>query len=324
MNIFTPVISRLDPNERNDLKKILLIIFIVSAFVNANDNYSELSKNLYSHVEFLTTTPKYRNHRNIESLNIAADYIESLFRVYSERVEIQSFTDNENEYKNIICSFGPEDGERIVVGTHYDVCSEQPGADDNASGIAGLIEVAKLISEKKPNLTKRVDLVAYTLEEPPHFRKTTMGSYVHAKSLKDAGIEVDVMICIDMIGYYDDTPNSQKYPSGFLKLFYPDEANFIAIVSNFKNHFSGRKVKNLMRKNSNIKVCQLSAPSSLEGIDWSDHLNFWNFGYKAVFITDTSYYRNNRYHKKTDTIDTLNFDKMSEVVNGLYWAVINF
>ncbi len=303
--------------------KILLLIFIISTSgISGEENEnSESINNLYSHVQYLTSTPEYRYHLNIGLLNLTANYIDSVFSIYSNRVKYQPYLVGNVEYKNIICSFGPEDGERIIVGAHYDVCYDQPGADDNASGVAGLLEIARLLSNNTENLEYRIDLVAYTLEEPPNFRTKNMGSYIHAKILFEENVQIKLMICLDMIGYFDERPNSQHYPIRVLKLFYPDEANFIAIVSNFKNHFVGAKVKRLMKRKSKINVYHISGPSLLEGIDFSDHLNFWDFGFKAVLITDTAFYRNDRYHKKSDTIDTLDFEKMSEVVNGLFWTV---
>ncbi len=305
------------------MKIRLLFLSTIFTLLFANEPEQQVpAQNLYSHVSFLTSTPDYRNHMNLESLNMAANYIDSVFSGYSNRVEKQTFNIDGKDYQNIICSFGPENGERIIVGAHYDVCYNQPGADDNASGIAGLLELARLISENQSLLTKRIDLVAYTLEEPPNFRKNTMGSFIHANSLRNAGIQVELMICLDMIGYFDDTPDSQRFPLNILSFFYPDEGNFISVISNFNNFFKGSKVKRLMMKNSDIKVTHLSGPSMIQGIDFSDHLNFWNSGYNAVFITDTAFYRNPNYHKKSDTIDTLDFDRMSEVVNGLYGVVI--
>ena len=126
-----------------------------------------------------------------------------------------------------------------------------------------------------------------------------------------------------MIGYFTDVPKSQEYPLSLMKLVYPTTGNFIGIVGNFSSSKLVKHVKTHM-KVTNIDVESLVSPSLLPGVDFSDHLNYWAFDYKAVMVTDTSFYRNPNYHKKTDTIDTLNFEKIGEVVKGVYWAIINF
>ncbi|MEW6087167.1 MAG: M28 family peptidase [bacterium] len=318
------------------MKNFIFVLFLnlsltSCCFTNSNsmDNSNIKSdipvkkERLYSDVKEITSTKPARNYENIESLNKAAGYIYDQFQKLSGNVEIQKYKAGDKEYKNIICSFGPMDSERIIIGAHYDVCGEQPGADDNASGVAGLLEIARLINELKPDMKNRIDLVAYSLEEPPFFRTEFMGSSVHAKSLVDLKVKVKVMISLEMLGYFSEKPKSQQYPVFFLKWFYPDKANFIAVVGKYGQGKIIKKIKKYMIQGSNIDVQSLSAPSSLPGIDFSDHLNYWRYGYKAVMITDTSFYRNPNYHFTTDTIETLDFDKMTEVVRGVYWAVVN-
>lgn len=277
---------------------------------------------LYAHVKALVNTPEPRNSDNIGSLNAAAEYIHARMAGAGGRVEEQKYMADGKEFRNIICSFGPEDGERIIVGAHYDVCEEQPGADDNASGVAGLLEIARLLGKEK-ELTYRIDLVAYTLEEPPYFRSENMGSAVHAKYLHDNGIRVKAMISLEMIGYFSEEPGSQEYPLGILKWFYPDKANYIAVVGKIGQGRIVRKVKKGMKRGSAIDVRSINAPASVPGIDFSDHLNYWRYGYDALMITDTSFYRNKNYHQKSDTIDTLDFGKMAEVVKGAYTAIVS-
>jgi len=305
--------------------RLIIFLLIFLSIVNAEENTIFVSqKNLYEHVEFLTSTPKARSFINYASLAMAADYIDSVFKKYSSRVEHQVFPARDIEYKNLICSFGPEEGKRIIIGAHYDVCGEQPGADDNASAVSGLLEIARLLHELQPNLIHRVDLAAYTLEEPPFFGTDKMGSAVHASFLKQNNIEVEIMICLEMIGYFTDEPESQKFPIGFLGWFYPDKGNFIAVVSNFSSSSKAGKIKELISGNSSIPVSKLTAPSFLTGVDFSDHRNFWKRGYDAVMITDTAFFRNPNYHQESDTIETLDFPKMAEVVKGVYAALIHF
>jgi hypothetical protein len=131
------------------------------------------------------------------------------------------------------------------------------------------------------------------------------------------------MICLEMIGYFSDKPRSQEYPLGIMKLFYPNKANFIAVIGKTGQGRTTRNVKRTMNRDSSVKAISLNAPASIQGIDFSDHLNYWKYGYVAVMITDTSFYRNANYHERTDTIDTLDIDKMSEVIKGVFAAVMN-
>ena len=271
-------------------------------------------------VIFLTGIRPYRNHLNPDSLHRAAQYIEQRFQEYGLKIEEQWFEAEGNEYLNIIGTIGAGKPERIVIGAHYDVCDDQPGADDNASAIAGLLETARLMSLHGRNSKYRFDFVAYALEEPPFFATENMGSYVHAKSLHETNATVKGMICLESIGYFSDKKNSQEYPIGIIKWFYPDKGNFIAVVGNFKSGSFLKEVKKHMREAA-IGVESLKAPAMLPGVDFSDHRNYWTFGYPAVMITDTAFYRNPHYHMPTDTIGTLDFEKMKEVVKGVVWSL---
>jgi hypothetical protein len=278
---------------------------------------------LYADVNFLTQITPPRNAFNVASLNQSADYIYKQFLKISDRVTYQTFTVEKQEYKNIICTLGPETGERIVVGAHYDVCGDQPGADDNASGVAGLLEIARLVHEQRPLLKYRIDFVAFALEEPPYFKTNEMGSAVHAKSLAAAGVKVKGMVCLEMIGYYSEQKDSQHYPVAALKAIYPDKGNFISVVGNMGQGTLVNHLKKYMLAVSQIGVESLTAPASVPGVDFSDHLNYWCYNYPAVMITNTAFFRNPNYHLSSDTIDTLDFKKMAEVVKGVYWAVVH-
>lgn len=283
-----------------------------------------LPTDLENHVKALTKTTNYRNYTNITSLNEAANYVKTQFELLELPVEEQLFTVGDETYKNIVSYYGPKNGKRIIIGAHYDVCGDQDGADDNASGIAGLIEIAKQFQKYKPTTKYRFEFVAYTLEEPPFFRTEYMGSHVHAKSLHDNNVTVAAMISLEMIGYFSEAPKSQEYPIGILKWFYPTKANYIAVVGKFGSGKLTRKFKKGIKKGSAIPVRSINAPSSITGIDFSDHLNYWKYNYDAIMITDTSFFRNKNYHQTSDTIDTLDFDKMSEVVKGVTYTLFNY
>lgn len=264
-------------------------------------------------------TVNYRNYQHTESLNQAAAYIKSEFSKVSDSVKEQPYDLTVGTFKNIICSLGTKNKERIIVGAHYDVCGAQDGADDNASGVAGILELARLLS--KEDLKYRIDLVAYTLEEPPIFKTECMGSYIHAKYLNDHKIPVKGMISLEMIGYYDDKPKSQHYPLGFLKWFYGNKGNYITIVQKWGNGKFGNTFKELMKQNQYIPTKSFTGPKFLPGVDYSDHLNYWKFGYSAVMVTNTSFYRNNNYHRNTDKIETLDMKRMALLIDEICVAL---
>ena len=213
----------------------------------------------------------------------------------------------------------------IVVSAHYDhlgVIKNEVfnGADDNASGVVGLLELARLLKGQK--LNKRIDLVAFTLEEPPYFRTEHMGSYVHAKSLKNNKVDVLGMISVEMIGYFSDKENSQNYPVAAMSKMYGNKGDYITLVSTNEKGKFVEEFSQHFKQSKAVKTEEFNAPRSLPGIDFSDHLNYWNFGYSAMMITDTSFYRNKNYHKKTDTMETLDIRRMAKVIDGIYIALL--
>ncbi|UOQ55060.1 M28 family peptidase [Hymenobacter cellulosivorans] len=277
---------------------------------------------LYADVEFLTELRPARNYRNLTSLNKAADYIKAEFDKLDCRVQEQPFRADGQQYRNIIASFGPAEAERIIVGAHYDVCGDQPGADDNASAVAGLLETARLLHAQKPQLTRRIDFVAYSLEEPPFFGTDDMGSAVHAKSLHHQNVAVRAMICYEMIGYFSDEPGSQRFPNEQLAKLFPNTGNFITVVGKEGQEAIVSQVQQLMQAHADIDVQRINLPSAVGLAGLSDHRNYWRYGYQALMINDTSFLRNANYHQPTDTIDTLDFRRMAEVVNGVLGAVL--
>ncbi len=293
-----------------------------------------LQTNLKKHVKFLTELNPSRTSRQLDSLNKSAEYIQQTFKEMGLSTRLQSYQVSGNTYHNVIAMIGDSAKPRIVVGAHYDVCDEEnlkpeklfAGADDNASGVAGLLELARLLQNNKVRSSDYAfEFVAYSLEEPPFFRTEHMGSYVHASSLSKANVEVKLMISLEMIGFFTDEPGSQNYPINFpMKQIYGDKGNFIALIGNPTSYFDLNRVQKLFQKASPLQINKLSAPSQVQGIDWSDHLNYWKFGYPAAMLTDTSFLRNKNYHQITDTIDTLNFSKMAEVVAGTENVVANF
>ena len=279
---------------------------------------------LYDHVMYLSTASPARTIGYLRILNETADYIQAQFESHGLSPELQEYQVEEGKVRNVIVQLGPTHKPRIVIGAHYDVCGEQPGADDNASGVAGLIELARVLKENESLLTHHFELVAYTLEEPPYFGTDLMGSAVHAKALHDAGAEVALMVSLEMIGYFTDEPDSQKFPSGLLEGLYPTVGNFIALVGNLKSKHTLERLKRPMLAASKVPLYSISSPGIVEGVDFSDHRNYWRYGYPAMMLTDTAYFRNPNYHSRTDTIDTLDFEKMALVIEALAWGVLEF
>ncbi|PJJ60191.1 M28 family peptidase [Hymenobacter chitinivorans] len=276
---------------------------------------------LRQHLLALTGTPQPRNYQHLPSLNQAAGYIQQQLQAAGARLSEQPYAVQGNTYRNVLGSFGPENGPRLIIGAHYDVCGEQPGADDNGTGVAALLELARLLGQQ-PSLPYRVDLVAYTLEEPPFFRTKHMGSYVHAKSLHDAGVAVKGMVALEMLGYYDDRKHTQDYPVGPLKLVYGSRGNYVTVAQKFGNGRFGRQFARRYKAQAALPVKRFKAPAWLPGIDFSDHLNYWQFDYPAVLLTDTAFYRNKHYHEPTDTLDRLDMRRLGLSVEALLAVVL--
>ena len=300
---------------------VLFLIFITSCSSTVNSNHKLLSDTLRikKDLESIIHTDGFRNYKNLPALDATADYIKREFKTVSDSVVEQKFKYGIFEYKNIICSINTDKKERIIVGAHYDVCGDQDGADDNASGVAGLMELARLLKNEK--LDYRIDFVAYSLEEPPYYGTDSMGSYVHAKYIYDNKIPIKGMICLEMIGYFSDEPKSQDYPIGFLSWFYGDKADFIMVIQKYWNGDFGNDIKNLMQDINIIPTKSFKGPKFVTGLDFSDHRNYWKFDYSAIMITNTSFYRNNNYHDSTDKLETLDIKRLALTIDELYLAL---
>jgi len=272
----------------------------------------------------LTRIDPPRNFRHLQSLARAAEYIAASLPV-AAAIDNQVFPAEGREYRNIIASFGPATAPRIVVGAHYDVYRNQPGADDNGSGVAALLELAHLFSACRPTLQHRVDLVAYGLEEPPYFRTLYMGSAVHARSLAAAGIDVRFMVSLDALGFYSVKAGPAPFLFPLLQSGDLEPGNTTAVVGRKGQEDEiTRNLQGFMAEKSRVKVLDLALGPGVTGIDFSDHLNYWHQGYPGVMITNFYTSPNPHYHQPGDTIDTLDFPRLSEVVKGLYWALIRF
>ena len=274
---------------------------------------------LESHVRALSQRFIPRDYTHPENLDRAAAYIRREFTRAGGTTSEQPYNARGRTYRNVTALYGPESSERIVVGAHYDVDGELPGADDNASGVAGLLELAHLLGRSPPPM--RVELVAFSLEELPFFSTPYMGSAIHASSLKKQRVAVRAMLSLEMIGYFSDEPSSQQFPLEELRPLYPSSGNFIAVVGNPGDTALVRKIEGAMRGASSLPVHSINAPRSMPGVDFSDHVSYWDAGYPAVMITDTAWYRNPHYHTAGDTAETLDYERMAMVVQGVDAAV---
>jgi hypothetical protein len=272
-------------------------------------------------VQFLTGIHPPRNHENLRSLMKVVDHITSEIRLAGLEPMYQTWTAGGNEYRNVLCSYQPEKTKRLIIGAHYDVCADTPGADDNASAVAGLLETIRIVMAEQPVLDYGIDFVAYCLEEPPYFGTKQMGSYIHASSVAHNRENIIGMICYEMIGYFSDVPGSQKFPDARLAKLYPTTGNFIMAVGAERYKAFNDMVFNGMRMNAGIDVQKISFPEGYGLAEMSDQRNYYRFDIPAMMINDTSFYRNPHYHMLTDTLETLDPHRMAEVVNSLIMAL---
>jgi Zn-dependent M28 family amino/carboxypeptidase len=284
---------------------------------------------LEAHVRELSENFIPRDAAHRENLDRAAAYIRRELEAAGGAVSEQEYSFQEytqrnvlvdrGPFRNVVARFGPEAGERIVVGAHYDAAGERPAADDNASGVAGLLELARLLGRRPPPV--RVDLVAYTLEEPPYFGTPHMGSVRHARALRRQGAVLRAMFSLEMIGTFSDAPGSQRYPTPLFGLYYPGRGDFICLVGRYADAALARRVKRAMGAAAPLPVYSVNSPPGVPGIDPSDHSSYWDEGYPALMVTDTAHFRNERYHSAEDTADRLDYPRMALVVDGVHAAV---
>lgn len=274
---------------------------------------------LRKHVEKLSLEFVPRDHLHPENLEESALYIQSSFESQGLPTELQRYSIGGKEYLNVIASLGPETSEVIVVGAHYDAAEGTPGADDNASGVAGLLELARILA--KIELKTNLQLVAYTLEEPPFFATAAMGSAVHAQSLSASKQKVIAMLSLEMIGFFSDEENSQQFPVDAMRYAYPTTGDFIAVVGRLKEGWLTACVADAMQKQSEVKVVKFNGPEIMPGISFSDHLSYWREDFPALMVTDTAFFRNKNYHEAGDVPDTLDYFRMSKVVEGVFYSI---
>lgn len=253
------------------------------------------------------------------NLDVSAEYIFDILTKYGSP-EYQEYDVRGITYRNVLLRMEGETAHTIIIGAHYDAYAGFPGADDNASGVAGILELARMFSEQPPSTN--VILIAYALEEPPYFQTAHMGSHHHASSMTQLPQRPVLMISLEMIGYFSDEAGSQRYPISWLSSLYSDTGNFIAVVGRWREISSVRRIKGAFFGNTELPTFSLTFLSIIPGMTFSDHKNYWAHDIDAIMITDTAFERNANYHTETDTADTLDYARMAQVVDGTFSAVM--
>jgi len=286
------------------------------------DEQVAVSAKLSAHVHMLAETIGERNMATPGTLERAAVYIEEQMRASGYEPVDHTYEVGGVTVRNIVAELpgGDRAAEILVVGAHYDSAVGTPGADDNASGVAALLELARLMRAEKPACTVR--FVAFTNEEPPYFWTENMGSLVYAKHCKDRGDRIVGALVLEMMGYYSNEDGSQRYPFP-LGMLYPKQGNFIAFVGNTKSRAFIHASIGSFRKHVEFPSEGISAPMLVPRIGSSDHWSFWKQGWPGLMITDTAINRNRNYHQPTDTPDTLDYDSAARVVTGLRPVVLD-
>ncbi len=270
-------------------------------------------------VQYLSGEVGVRNRAHFDALEKAAQYIERSFREAGLPAESWDYEVQGQRFSNIVAKYRTNDSQDyILVGAHYDSCFN-PGADDNASGVAGVLSLAR--SLKRERLGSNVLFVAFTNEEPPFFQTSDMGSRVFVLAAKERKITVRSAVILEMIGFYSDRLFSQKYLP-LMGPFYSNRGDFIAVVGDFKSRGLVDVVARALQKRNMTGTAAIVAPGGMPGISFSDHASFWAAGIPAVMVTDTAYLRNPYYHRQTDTADKLDFLRMADVVEGLKGAIV--
>jgi hypothetical protein len=276
--------------------------------------------NLSVYLEQIIGSDQSRNYKNVQQLQRVSAWIKEQMHLFGIPCQYQNYSVQGVGYRNVVCRLTTGHADKVIVGAHYDVFGEQQGADDNASGVAGVIETARILAQQKSQLTHNIEFVFYTLQEAPFFKTEHMGSFIHAQSIQAQKDQIQGVYILEMIGYFNENL-VQEYPTG-LKWVYPQHGNFIAAVSNLQSYALGAKYCQSMQQLDRLECQRFVAPSFVSGMEFSDHLNYWKLDIPAMMITDTGFYRNKNYHSKTDSLKTLNIGKMAQVVDGLVYSLL--
>ena len=276
----------------------------------------ELRNRLSAEVSYLSVNIGDRSLPRPHSLQVASDYLTNSLREQGYTVVEYPYSVEGENVHNLEASLVGTDSNlgQVIVGAHYDSVAGTVAANDNGTGVAAVLEIARLVRQMKFRRTIR--FVLFVNEEPPYFQTAMMGSRVYAHQLRQDGVPVSAMISLETIGFYSDQTGSQKYPP-ILSLFYPRKGNFIAFVGNTESRGLVRESVRGFRESTHFPSEGIAAPGDWPGIGWSDQWSFWQEGYPGVMVTDTAPFRYPYYHTTKDTVDKVNFDRTARVVEGI-------
>ncbi len=269
----------------------------------------------------LGNSEQYRHYKNVIELNRVSAWIREQMRVFGIPCQFQNYVVNQQSYRNVVCKLNIGAAQKTIFGAHYDVYGQQQGANDNASGVAGVIETARILAQEKNKLSQNVEFVFIPWQSHHFLKPSRWAVFIHAKSVQAEKEKIRAVYVLDMIGYYDKNL-VQNYPIG-LKWIYPSHGNFIAALSNMQSREMSATYCNAMQRLNQLQCERVVAPTFVKGMDFSDHLNYWKYDIPAILITDTGSYRSTLRHTTGDTLKTVNFEKMAHVVNGLVAQILS-
>ena len=278
---------------------------------------ARLADRLRTHITVLSEEIGERNLWRDGTLDATADYIKETLQAMNYAVSSQVYTVQGTSVRNLeaVLSGTSLAKEIVLIGAHYDTVIGSPGANDNASGVAALLEIARLLAAKPQ--ARSVRFVAFVNEEAPFFSTWEMGSRRYARRAHERGDNISAMLSLETIGYYSDAKGSQKYPSPVYSWLYPNTGNFIGFVGNLASRKLVQQCLGSFRRHSAFPSEGVSAPGRMMGIHWSDHWSFWQEGYAAVMVTDTALFRYPHYHASTDMPKRIDYERLARVVAGL-------
>jgi Zn-dependent M28 family amino/carboxypeptidase len=280
----------------------------------------DLADALRADVQMLASEIGERSLHRPKGLHAAADRISGAFAAAGLVPGFQTYAVEGVAAQNVDATIVGADrpGDIVIVGAHYDSVELTTGADDNASGVAAMLALARRFSKRHPHATLR--FVAFVNEEPPYFQTEAMGSLVYARGCKERRENVIAMLSLESIGFYSDAKGSQKYPP-LLNLAYPSAGTFLGFVGDRSSADLVRRAVTTFRGTTKFPSEGAALFAGLPGVGWSDQWSFWQVGYPAIMITDTAPFRNPHYHTTADTPDKLDYERMARVVKGLEQVV---
>jgi hypothetical protein len=271
------------------------------------------------HLTHLAVTIGERNMQHYAALDDTRGYITAAFAEMGYCVHQEPLSARGRSVSNIVAAHHGVCGPAVLVGAHYDTVSCSPGANDNGSGVAGLLELARILYGRPEAAPVR--FVAFVNEEAPYFGTSAMGSLHHAREAQRRGERITAMLALETIGYYSQRSGSQTYPIP-LKWLYPRTGNFIGFVGNMRSRRLVHTAVGAFRNAATIPSEGIAAPELIRDIGRSDHWSFWQIGVPALMVTDTANFRYRQYHGADDTADIIDYDSLTRVVYGLADSVV--